>query len=123
MHEKIGLWLLIIIVSAAVARALTSPGTFISRATAAIASILFAIAFTPLVVEIIGVYYKVSLFDDVSSAVGASLAIIAEPIIRHMYALALNPSAILGVVRSAKEITSPRAEAGGISRSIFFPLA
>lgn len=104
MHEKIDWWLLGVIVAAAVSRALTSPGTFFSRVTVALASILFAFAFTPAVVELLGLYYGKSLSANVSGAVGASLAITAEPIIRHMYALAANPSAILGVVKGAKEV-------------------
>ncbi|WP_173403766.1 hypothetical protein FLP41_15240 [Paracoccus marcusii] len=70
--------------------------------TIALASILFAFAFTPAVVELLGLYYGKSLSANVSGAVGASLAITAEPIIRHMYALAANPAAILGVVKGLK---------------------
>lgn len=104
MHEKIDWWLLIVIVAAAVSRALTSPGTFLSRMTIALASILFAFAFTPAVVEVLGLYYGKALSANVGGAVGASLAITAEPIIRHMVELARNPAAILGLVRGTKEV-------------------
>lgn len=104
MHEKFDLWLFVVVAAAAISRALISPGTFIERVTTALSSILFAYIMTPAVVELSAGYSGIAISQNLAGAIGASIAIMAEPIIRHMYALATNPTAILGVIATAKEV-------------------
>lgn len=104
MHDKIDWWLIAGIVSAAVARALISPGAFIERCSTALASILFACVMAPAVIEIGLGYSGITTSPNLTAAIGASVAIAAEPIIRHIYAIATNPAAIIGLIRGAKEV-------------------
>ena len=104
-EPKIDLQLLLVVAAAATARALISGGVPArQRAAAAVASILFAYLMTPAAIELIGVYAGGDVSEAVSGAVGASIAIAAEPIIRHIYELARRPSAILGLARSVIEL-------------------
>ncbi len=104
-EPKIDTQLLFVVAAAATARALISGGVPArQRAAAAVASILFAYLMTPAAIEMVGVYAGGDVSEAVSGAVGASLAIAAEPIIRHIYELARKPAAIIGLARGAIEI-------------------
>ena len=101
---KIDWQLLLVVGLAAIARALISGGVPArQRAAAAVASIAFAYIMTPAVLELIA-GYSGSVSEAMSGAVGASIAIAAEPLIRHIYDLAKRPAAIADVARGAIEL-------------------
>lgn len=111
---EIDLQLLVVVAAAATARALISGGVPArQRAAAAAASIAFAYIMTPAVIEMIAGYSGGSVSEAMSGAVGASLAIAAEPLIRHIYDLAKRPAAIADVVRGGIEVVKMIFGRGG----------
>ncbi|MFJ1291126.1 hypothetical protein E2974_15970 [Paracoccus yeei] len=101
---KIDWQLLVVVAAAASSRALISGGVPArQRASAAAASIAFAYIMTPAVLELIA-GYSGPVSEAMSGAVGASIAIAAEPMIRHIYELAKRPAAIADVAKSAIEL-------------------
>lgn len=101
---KIDWQLFVVVAAAASARALISGGVPArQRAAAAVASIAFAYIMTPAVLELIA-GYSGSVSEAMSGAVGASIAIAAEPLIRHIYELAKRPAALADVVRGGIEL-------------------
>ncbi|ATQ56537.1 hypothetical protein PYTT13_12545 [Paracoccus yeei] len=59
---------------------------------------------TPAAIELIAGYSGGQVSEAMSGAVGASIAIAAEPLIRHIYELAKRPAALVDVARGSIEL-------------------